>query len=307
MTAFLSLFINLLPLYALIAVGYFAGRVLKADRQTMASLAIYVFLPVTVFGFVSNMEFKPSYILLPIFFCTISTITALSFYALGKRIYKGDSRANLMALCSAMGNTGYFGLPLVLLFFDADKVAIYIFMLLGLSVFEATIGYYIIARGNFSVKDSLMKLAKFPSIYAMAAALIVNAMDIELPEMFWTYWTHIKGCYVVIGMMIIGVVLGSMKTLAFDLKLTALVFIGKFLIIPLLGGAFIWLDSALLHMFTRDIHHLIVLITVVPPAANVVAFSAQLNVQPEKAATTVLAGTVFALFYIPVVVWLIGM
>jgi len=273
----------------------------------MASLSIYFFLPIVIFGFVSNMAFKPSYIILPAFLYIASTITALSFYALGKRIYKKDSRANLMALCSAMGNAGYFGLPLVLLFFDADKVAIYVFMLLGVSLFEATIGYYIAARGNFSVRNSLIKLLKFPSIYAIATALIVNAMDIELPEMFWTYWTHVKGCYVIIGMMIIGVVLGSMKTLVFDLKLTVLVFIGKFLTIPLLGGLFIWLDSAVLHMFTIDIYHLIVLITIVPSAANVVAFSAQLNVQPEKAATTVLSGTIFALIYIPAVVWLIGL
>ena len=307
MVSFISLFINLLPLYAIIAAGYFAGRVFKVDSRTMASLSIYFFLPIVIFGFVSNMAFKPSYIILPAFLYIASTITALSFYALGKRIYKKDSRANLMALCSAMGNAGYFGLPLVLLFFDADKVAIYVFMLLGVSLFEATIGYYIAARGNFSVRNSLIKLLKFPSIYAIATALIVNAMDIELPEMFWTYWTHVKGCYVIIGMMIIGVVLGSMKTLVFDLKLTVLVFIGKFLTIPLLGGLFIWLDSAVLHMFTIDIYHLIVLITIVPSAANVVAFSAQLNVQPEKAATTVLSGTIFALIYIPAVVWLIGL
>jgi len=307
MASFISLFINLLPLYAIIAAGYFAGRVFKVDSRTMASLSIYFFLPIVIFGFVSNMAFKPSYIILPAFLYIASTITALSFYALGKRIYKKDSRANLMALCSAMGNAGYFGLPLVLLFFDADKVAIYVFMLLGVSLFEATIGYYIAARGNFSVRNSLIKLLKFPSIYAIATALIVNAMDIELPEMFWTYWTHVKGCYVIIGMMIIGVVLGSMKTLVFDLKLTVLVFIGKFLAIPLLGGLFIWLDSAVLHMFTIDIYHLIVLITIVPSAANVVAFSAQLNVQPEKAATTVLSGTIFALIYIPAVVWLIGL
>lgn|SRR6056297_232269 len=307
MASFISLFINLLPLYAIIAAGYFAGRVFKVDSRTMASLSIYFFLPIVIFGFVSNMAFKPSYVILPAFLYIASTITALSFYALGKRIYKKDSRANLMALCSAMGNAGYFGLPLVLLFFDADKVAIYVFMLLGVSLFEATIGYYIAARGNFSVRNSLIKLLKFPSIYAIATALIVNAMDIELPEMFWTYWTHVKGCYVIIGMMIIGVVLGSMKTLVFDLKLTVLVFIGKFLTIPLLGGLFIWLDSAVLHMFTIDIYHLIVLITIVPSAANVVAFSAQLNVQPEKAATTVLSGTIFALIYIPAVVWLIGL
>ena len=52
--------------------------------------------------------------------------------------------------------------------------------------------------------------------------------------------------------------------------------------------------------------NIVILITIVPPAANSVAFAAQLNIRPEKAATTVLLGTVLALFYIPAVIWLVG-
>ncbi len=305
MSAFFSLFVNLLPLYALIGTGYIASRFLDVDRQSLGTLAIYIFVPVVVFGFIARIEFQPSYILLPIFFYVASVAIGLGFYALGRRIYS-DSQANLMALCASMGNTGYFGLPLVLLYFDEATVAIYIFMMVGGSMYEATIGYYIAARGNFSVRESLIKLAKFPAIYAILAGFAVKAIDVELPSLFWDYWGYFKGAYIVIGMMIVGAALAKIEKFEFGPRFLAMAFAGKFIFFPLLAFGFILLDQHVLGWLTKDVHHLIMMITIVPPAANIAAFALQMNMQPEKAATTILIGTVFALIYIPYMIWLIG-
>ncbi len=139
MAVFFSLLTNLLPLYILIGMGFIAARYLKVDRQSLASLAIFMFMPIVVFGFVVNLEFQPSYILLPLVIFAVSIITGLGFLWIGRKIY-GDSTANLMAMCCSMGNTGYFGLPLVFLFFNEEQTAIYIFTMLGGSVYEATFG-----------------------------------------------------------------------------------------------------------------------------------------------------------------------
>ena len=307
MTIFFSLLINLLPLYGLIGLGYFAGRFLKVDRESLGALALYIFVPFVIFGFVSDLDFKPAYLILPIAVYIIHTIVALIYLNLGKTVY-GDHRANLMAMCASMGNAGYFGLPLVLLLFEKEIVAIYAFMLLGNPVFEATIGYYIAARGNFTVKESLIKLIKFPTIYAMAAGFLVNATGTELPELFWTYWTHFKGAYVIIGMMIVGVALSKNKKLVLGPRFLALVFSGKFILWPILAYLFIWLDTAYLHWISsHQIYLLIMVQAIVPPAANIATFATQMNLAPEKAATTILLGTIFALFYIPAIMWLLGM
>lgn len=305
MSVFLSLFVNLLPLYALIGLGYFAGRVLKVDRQSLGSLAIYLFMPVVVFGFVADLEFHPAYIVLPIFIFIASTIIGLAFLALGNRVYK-DNQANLLAMCTSMGNTGYFGLPLVLLFFDKNLVAIYIFMMLGGLVYEATVGYYIAARGAFDVRQSIIKLLKFPTLYAMMAGFSINYMEIELPELFWTYWTHFKGAYVIIGMMIVGAALANIDKFVFGPRFIALVFAGKFIAWPALAFAFIALDQHVFKWLTPDLYHLVMMMSIVPPAANIATFATQMNLEPEKAATTILIGTLFALVYIPAMIWLIG-
>ena len=305
MSAFLALFLNLLPLYALIGAGYFASRVLKVDRQSLGTLAMYLFMPVVVFGFVVDLDFQREYILLPFLLYTISAIVALSFLALGNKIY-GDSQANLMAMCASMGNTGYFGLPLVFLFFSKELVAIYVFMNLGALIFEATIGYYIAARGNFDVRTSLRKIVRFPSVYAIALGIGVNLSGAELPDIFWTYWTHFKGAYVVVGMMIIGAALANLDKLVFGPRFLALVFAGKFIAWPVLAYGFTVLDLHVLQWFRSDIHQLIIMVSIVPSGANIAAFATQMNLEPEKAATTILVGTVFALVYIPAVLWLLG-
>ncbi|MCB1681531.1 MAG: AEC family transporter [Rhodospirillales bacterium] len=305
MSVFFSLLVNLLPLYILIGMGFIAARYLKVDRQSLASLAIFMFMPIVVFGFVVKLEFQASYIMLPLIIFLVSIITGLVFLAVGKKVY-GDNTANLMAMCCSMGNTGYFGLPLVFLFFDEQQTAVYIFMMLGGSVYEATFGYYLAARGAFDVKTSLKKLAKFPALYAITAGFIANGLGYKPPELFETYWAYFKGAYVVLGMMIVGAALANINKLVFGPRFMALVFLGKFVAWPALIYAFIAFDNAVLGWYPQDIHNLILIMSLVPPAANIAAFAAQMNLKPEKAATTILVSTVFALVYIPAMIWLLN-
>jgi predicted permease len=304
MTLFLLLFVNLIPLYLIIGAGYFAGRFLNVDRQALANIALYILVPVVIFGFVAGLDFKSEYLILPVMLYIVSAVIAVAFLQIGKIVY-GDNRANLLSICTSMGNTGYFGLPVALLLFDKQYLGIYMFMLVGITTFEATIGYYIAARGRFSVRDSFIKLAKFPSIYAVFLGLAVNFSGVPLPDLFQTYFAYFKGAYVIVGMMIIGAALAKVTEFQLAPKFMALAFAGKFLAWPVLIAVFVLADEYFLHLFEPEIHKLLYLLAVVPPAANIAAFAAQMDLKPEKAATTILAGTVFALFYIPLIMGLV--
>jgi len=306
MQIFTTLFINLIPLYILIALGFMAGRYLNVNRESVANLVIYLCLPIVVFGFVVNLDFQLSYVLLPMIIIFVCMMTGAISYWIGQKIFH-DNRANLLSMCVSMPNSGYFGLPLVLLLFDTQWVAVYMFMMLGVTIYDATIGYYIAARGSFSVRDSLMKLIKFPAIYAIVLALAVNFSGAQMPELFQTYWTHFKGAYVVMGMMIIGAALSKVDRLVFGPRFLSLVCAGKFVFWPIVMGLITLLDVHVLGIFNNEIHKLMLVISIVPPAANIAAFAAQLNVQPGKAATTVLLCTIFALVYIPFIVMITGL
>ena len=306
MDIFLLLFQNLIPLYVLIALGWIAGRYFDVDRQSLGSLGIYILMPVVAFGFVAKLDFKPIYTALPIIAFVLSAAVTLIFYWIGQKTYP-DKRANLLGMCAGAGNTGYLGLPLVLLLFPTEWIGVYIFALLGGLIYEATVMYYVANRGKFDVMQSFKKLLKFPTIYTIVLALIVNFSDFTLPEQFDTYWSYFKGSYVVIGMMIIGASLAKSNKLLISYRFLSLTFVGKFLTWPLFAYALIYLDQNLLGWFVPEVHRIFFVMAIVPPAANVAAFAAQLDLNPEKAATTILIGTVLALFTIPLMLALSGL
>ena len=105
---------------------------------------------------------------------------------LGNKIY-GDNRANLLAIITSMGNTGFLGLPLALALLPEKVIGLYVLMDIGGGIYIATIMYYIAARSQFSIRDSLIKVLKFPMLYAIIAGLIINKTNIALPEQFHKY------------------------------------------------------------------------------------------------------------------------
>ncbi|MCD8563311.1 MAG: AEC family transporter [Alphaproteobacteria bacterium] len=306
MALFLHLLVNILPLYALIGLGFVGGKFFRIDRLTLANLVIFIIVPVVMFGYVAQLRFDPAYILLPFIYYGLSAVIAVLFYTIGKKVYP-DSRANLLALATTQNNSGYFGLPVIMLLFDVKWTAIYMFINLGGIFVEATIAYYIAARGAFDVKTSLKRLAAYPTLYVVPVGLLYNYVaGHTLPDMVLTYWAYFKGAYVVLGMMIIGTALSQMAHIEFSWRFNSLVFLGKFIAWPLVMGSFVALDIYVLGLYGKEVHTMLILLSIMPPAANVTAFAAQFNTGAEKAATTVLAGTIFALFAIPAVLWLIG-
>lgn len=306
MDIFLSLLSGLLPLYIIIALGWLAGRFYGVERASLASLAIFILAPMVAFYYVSNLEFRLSYIAVPLVVYALLTIMSLSFYHIGKLVYH-DKRANLLGMCAGATNTGYMGLPLAIMFLPPEWVGVYVFALTGGLFYEATILYYIANRGQFSPKESLKRVVQFPVLYAVLAGLLINAAGIEFPSQMDNFWQYFKGAYVVVGMMIIGVSLSRVSKLVMGPRFLSLVFLAQFVVWPLLAVGVITLDKMFIHAFVPEIYKILMIVAIVPPAANIAAFAAKLDLSPEKAATTVLLGTIFALFYIPAVLVLSGM
>jgi malate permease and related proteins len=298
MSVISTLVINIIPLYCLIGLGFFAGRRLDVHIHSIAHMLIFIVAPIVTFGAMARLKFESGYVFLPLFILGISLTCVMVFYH-AARIARRDNTANLIALGSVSGNTGYFGLPLVIALYGSSVVGIYLLMNVATSIMEVTIGYYLGARGIHSVKESLRRVARLPTLHALWIGLVVNFSHIKLPDLFYTYWTHATGAYVFLGMMIIGIALAKMKKLEFDAGMFGWLFAAKFLAWPVLGIVLVTLDLHSLHLFTPVVHGLILIFCSVPLMANLVAYAAQLDLHPEKAASSVLLSTLFAIIYMP--------
>jgi len=298
MSEFLTLLDKIYPLYLIVGMGYIAGRFLKTDRGTISSLVIYMIAPVVIFNGVATAPHNNSYLLLPVVFYFVGLTLSILFYYVGGFFWQTSER-NLLGFIAGTGNTGYFGLPLIIALFGKSGLSIAVFATLGLVLYESTRGYYIIARSHSTAKEAAIKVVKLPIIYAFIAGIVINRLNIHFGSSLTTAITYFTGAYTVFGMMIIGIGLATVTRATLDKSFTYISFIAKFVGFPALMGLLVYLDSSILHLFNNEVHKIVMILAIAPMASNTVTYATHLKAHPEKAALTVAFSTVFALVYIP--------
>lgn len=304
MAAAFALFLKLIPLYVTVTLGWIAGRYLEASGKHIAGIMLYIMTPSVVFAGVMAAPLSAEVILLPFLTFTMCCVIGFVHMVVAKRIITDDS-ASLIPLSVGTGNTGYFGIPVALLLFGQEGLALYIVCMLGTTLFENSVGFYLAARGRYSLKDALVRVARLPSVYAFVLAVMLNLSGFSIPDVFTPLFDNLRGAYSILGMMIIGMGILSFRGLAGNLRFTGLAFFGKFVSWPIAAMAFWWLDASFFGFYNLAVYQAIFLISITPIAANTVVIATLLDTAPKQAAGTALLSTLFALAFIPVMVALV--
>lgn len=210
MPFFLAFTVKLLPLYLNILLGYIAGKKLEANQETIGKLMLYIIAPLVIFNGVLNTKLDNQILNLPILTFVISCTLCLCFYRISRRIWN-DGCKNIMAFSAGSGATGYFGLPLAMMIFEPQAEGVYIMSLLGVTLYDNSLGYYISMRGSFSSIQCIGKMIRLPTLYAFSLGLLINIYELQMPDVYREFISHIKGVYVVLGMMIIGIGLAGLN------------------------------------------------------------------------------------------------
>ncbi len=309
MDVFLDLASRLIPLYLVVGAGFFSGRFMGVDRDSVAKLVIYVVSPVVIFTNVSQVDLRPEFLAVPIGFALVCSMVAAGVLLWGRlfgaRFGIHGASVNLLAFSSGNANTGYFGLPVALMLFGPEAAGIYLLFILGFLLYENSVGFYILARGKASAREAFARLLRLPAFYAFGAALIANTLGMRIEGAYADFSGFFRGAYSVLGVMLIGMGVAQIRTWRFDWRFTLATFVGKFLVWPLLVALFIEFDRTVLYLYSGQAHQMMLLIACCPLAANTVAFATLLRIEPEKAGVSVLLSTLFALGMIPAMVALL--
>jgi malate permease and related proteins len=298
MHQFMLLITKIFPLYVVVLLGFLAGKRFAADRDTIATLLIYFIGPVVIFNGVASAPTSIKYLGLPAITLLLACTLSIVFYGLGKRYFSGAER-NLVGFMSGTGNTGYFGLPVVLALFGVERQNIAILATLGFVLFENTLGYYYIARHSLTAKEAVSKLLRLPAIYAYTLGVIANVAGYHPSQVVADNIVYFRGAYVILGMLIIGIGLSTVTRASIDKRLIAISFAAKFVAFPAAVLGLRAINSST-QTYDSSVMDVLLQLSVVPIASNTVAFATKLKAHPEKAAFTVLASTIFALVYIPI-------
>jgi predicted permease len=176
--------------------------------------------------------------------------------------------------------------------------------ILGVILYEHSVGFYLTATGSHTARESVIKVLRLPSLYAFFAGILLNALGFPIGDIAVSTVGYFKGAYAILGMMLVGMGLATMRLRHIDAKFISLALFSKFVVWPLAMGALVFWDRNWGHAYDPVTHNSLLLLGLVPLAANTVAFAAELGVHPDKAALAVLLSTVIALFYLP---WMAGL
>ncbi|MGO2132803.1 MAG: AEC family transporter [Halomonas sp.] len=284
-------------LLAYVALGIFAARQLSVDPRPIATLLIYLIAPLTFFRGLVLGGPTPAYLLITATLFATACCVALLVNAVARRLLPADESA-VLAFSAGTGNTGYFGLPVAIVLLPSEGVTLYLFAVLGVTLYEFTLGFYLSARGRFSVRESLLKITRLPLIYAFLTALLFESINFEVPPSVMRGLEVFPAAYTLLGMMIIGMTLGRVSPREFDLRFIGACVGVRYLLWPALMLAAVIAIQASIGL-SQDLAMALLLIGVVPMAANVVVVAMELGIAPEKGALAVLLTTLAAPLLIP--------
>ena len=136
-------------------------------------------------------------------------------------------------------------------------------------------------------------------LYAFLLGMEVNVLGIQLGKLYFDIAGVFNAAFIFFGMMIIGLGLADIKKFTFDFKFVGMSFFASFILWPLVALTLILIDNYTFHIYDANLRRIIMLLSILPVATNVVPYTTILKTQSEKVALVVFLSTLFALFYIP--------
>lgn len=186
-----AIFLKTLPFFALIGLGYWACRTRFFTEEAAAYLTKFVFyfaLSAMLFGFASSLPISEIFDLqFVLAYLLGSFVVYLLVFAvaMGRKI--GVEEAAVEAQCGVIGNTGFLGVPMLVVLMGEEAAGPVLMMLaIDLIVFSSLIVIIITAsregRMSFSIIRTLaVGLLKNPMIVAMSLGLLVSVSGTTLP------------------------------------------------------------------------------------------------------------------------------
>lgn len=188
----IEIFLKTLPFFALIGLGYQSGRTGFFTAEATAYLTKFVFyfaLSAMLFRFAANLSLAEIldwwFVAAYLWGCGIVYLIATAVAFL-RGI--GVQEAAVEAQCAVIGNTGFLGVPMLVVLLGADAAGPVLMVLaIDLIVFSSLITILITGSRDGRMSLSALRtvgggLIRNPMIVSIALGLLVSGLEIPIPD-----------------------------------------------------------------------------------------------------------------------------
>lgn len=307
----ISILLKTLPFFALIGVGYLAGRSRMFPQEGVAWLTKFVFyfaLSAMLFRFAANLSladiFDPTFVM-----AYLSASLLLYLLVLGVATIRGRGieEAAMEAQCAQSGNTGFLGVPmLVVLLGPAAAGPVLMVLTVDMVVFSSLFTLIITgARGGALGWHTLKSLAlgwlKNPMVVSIVLGLIWSAWALPVPGPVNEFLSLLGGAATPGALFAIGASLAGRG--AERLGVASWLSFAKLVLHPLLVAiAALWLFPV-----EREAAGVMIAAASLPVAGNVYILAQHYGVAPQRVSTAILISTAASIVTVTTVIaWIKG-
>ncbi|WP_171230391.1 AEC family transporter [Ruegeria sp. HKCCA4008] len=301
-----EIFLRTLPFFAIIGLGFWAGRTRFFSAEATAYLTKFVFffaLSAMLFRFAATLPFAEIFNARLILGYLLGTMTV---YVLASAIawLRGLDipTAAVEAQCAAIGNVGFLGLPMLsLLFSEAAIGPVMLVLTVDLVVFSSLIVILINGGRDGRLTPTTFKLigmglVRNPMIVSISAGLIWSSLQLPVPEPLGDFLIILGGAATPGALFAIGASLADKS--AERVQIAAWLSFCKLVIHPACVAV------ALLWLIPIDTFPATVAISAaaLPVAGNVYMLAAHYGIAPHRASAAILLSTIVSILSVPMVI-----
>lgn len=293
---------NIIPLSILIGIGALLQIIFKLDIKTLSKLNFYLFSPAVIFKMLYESEISLTILLQVLLFFFIFIVLLFLLVELVMRIrrYKNEMRS-AMRNSVIFYNSANYAIPLNQLVFigDAFTLSIQIIIMMMQSLLPNTYGIYSVNAHKSDLRDTLRKILSLPVIYVIPLGFLMRGLEIPIPDSLYQPLNYVANAFIATALLTLGVQLGSMK---WKLKISDVVLSNtlRLLVAPALGFAVVWI-LGIKGMMAQAL----VLSCAVPTSLSSVLLAVEFDNEPEFASQAVFSSTVFSIFTVTLVIYLL--
>ena len=302
----LMIFLQTLPFFAIIALGYGAGRTGFFNEDATKYLTKFVFffaLSAMIFRFTANIELSEvwdarliaAYLWGTAFVYGIATIVGFL------RNLNVATNA-IEAQCAVIGNIGFLGLPMLTLILGEAAVGPIMMMLaVDLIIFSSLVVILVTGSQDGQMSIRILKtvglgLVKNPMIVAMTLGLLCSGFDLTVPVPLNEFLAILGGAATPGALFAIGASLATKS--AERIEVAGWLTFCKLVLHP----AFVAFGA--LFLFSVDPYSAAVLIAAasLPVAGNVYMLAQHYSVAPQRVSAAILVSTAISIFTVSLVI-----
>ncbi len=279
-----------LPVFLIAAVGYLAGRKMTLDVSTLSKICLYILTPALTFNSLTTSEVDLGSVWLLALGAFLVPIALAPLFLWSFKLMGWEKKlSHSVLLPTIFSNTGNYGLPICLFALGQEGMDLGVIYMVVQTFVIATLGVFIAASSQMSVKDALGRVIRMPSLYAAVLGALVKVLGIGVPQVLARPIGLLSQAAIPVFLLVLGLqLLNSSPGGKWQVPVIASIF--RLVVAPTLVAVFgklLGLDGLAWKV--------LVLQAAMPPPVNSTILAQEFDANPDVVSHTTLIATVISL------------